>query len=94
MGKSKALAVGVAITISLMLLDTAALAARYEDKVTVAICQLATIHGDLEKNLAKMEEWTVKAAQGGANFVIFPEGALTGIWGDLDYPKLAQDIPQ
>lgn len=80
--------------IPLMFFDTSTMAEmKYENIVTVAVCQLAAAHGEPEKNLANMEKWIKKAAQKGANFIIFPEGILTGIWGDLDYPKLAQSIP-
>ena len=78
--------------ISLLIFITPALA-EYQDKVTVAVCQLAAAHGEPDKNLANMEKWIERAAGKGANFIIFPEKILTGIWGDLDYPKLAQAIP-
>jgi len=88
----RVLALVVVGAISFLIFSTPALA-EYEDKVTVAICQIAAAHGEPEKNLANMEKWIEKAAQKGANFIIFPEGILTGIWGDLNYPKLAQSIP-
>ena len=88
----RALALVAVGAISFLIFSTPALA-EYEDKVRVAVIQLVVAHGQPEKNLANMEKWIKKAAQKGANFIIFQEGMLTGIWGDLDYPKLAQSIP-
>lgn len=88
----KTLALLVVGGILFLVFNTPAVA-EYKNKATVAVCQLATFHGEIEKNLANMEKWIKKAAQKGANFIIFPEVALTGGWGDLDWQKLAQPIP-
>ena len=39
----------------------------------VALAQMNSICGDVEKNLAKMEELVVRASKEGAKMVVFPE---------------------
>ncbi|MHA1595637.1 MAG: carbon-nitrogen hydrolase family protein [Candidatus Baldrarchaeia archaeon] len=44
----------------------------------VALAQMNSICGDVEKNLAKMEELVVRASKEGAKMVVFPEMCLSG----------------
>jgi len=44
----------------------------------IALCQIDTILGDVEKNLAKINHYTDKAVYENCDLVIFPELALTG----------------
>ena len=46
--------------------------------VRVALGQLNTTVGDLDGNVARMVEWTVRAADAGADLICFPELAITG----------------
>ena len=46
--------------------------------VRVALGQLNTTVGDLDGNVARMIEWTVRAADAGADLICFPELAVTG----------------
>ncbi|RMH04877.1 MAG: carbon-nitrogen hydrolase [Planctomycetota bacterium] len=43
-----------------------------------ALCQLRPALGDLERNLAAHLEWIDRAAEAGADLVLFPELSLTG----------------
>ena len=46
--------------------------------VRVALGQLNTTVGDLDGNMVRMAEWTVRAAEQGADLICFPELAITG----------------
>ncbi|MEO8423225.1 MAG: NAD+ synthase [Actinomycetota bacterium] len=46
--------------------------------VRVALGQLNTTVGDLDGNVARMVEWTARAADEGADLICFPELAITG----------------
>ena len=46
--------------------------------VRVALGQLNTTVGDLDGNVARMVEWTTRAADAGAGLICFPELAITG----------------
>jgi NAD+ synthase (glutamine-hydrolysing) len=46
--------------------------------VRIALGQLNTTVGDLDGNVARMIEWTVRAADAGADLICFPELAITG----------------
>jgi NAD+ synthase (glutamine-hydrolysing) len=46
--------------------------------VRVALGQLNTTVGDLGGNVARMTEWTARAADAGADLICFPELAITG----------------
>ena len=46
--------------------------------VRVALGQLNTTVGDLDGNVARMVEWTTRAADEGADLICFPELAITG----------------
>lgn len=46
--------------------------------VRVALGQLNTTVGDLDGNVARMTEWTMRAADAGADLICFPELAITG----------------
>ena len=46
--------------------------------VRVALGQLNTTVGDLDGNVARMVEWTARAADAGADLICFPELAVTG----------------
>ena len=46
--------------------------------VRIALGQLNTTVGDLDGNVARMVEWTARAADQGADLICFPELAITG----------------
>jgi NAD+ synthase (glutamine-hydrolysing) len=46
--------------------------------VRIALGQINTTVGDLDGNVAKMAEWSARAAEGGADLICFPELAVTG----------------
>lgn len=46
--------------------------------LSIAMVQLNTVLGDVEKNLQKHLEYIEKAREGGADLVVFPELSLTG----------------
>ena len=46
--------------------------------VRIALGQLNTTVGDLDGNVARMIEWTARAAAAGADLICFPELAITG----------------
>jgi NAD+ synthase (glutamine-hydrolysing) len=46
--------------------------------VRVALGQLNTTVGDLDGNVARMVDWTTRAAEEGADLICFPELAITG----------------
>jgi NAD+ synthase (glutamine-hydrolysing) len=46
--------------------------------VRIALGQLNTTVGDLDRNVARMTEWTARAADEGADLICFPELAITG----------------
>jgi NAD+ synthase (glutamine-hydrolysing) len=46
--------------------------------VRIALAQINTTVGDLDGNVAKMAEWTIRASDAGADLVCFPELAITG----------------
>ena len=46
--------------------------------VRIALGQLNTTVGDLDGNVARMVDWTSRAAAGGADLICFPELAVTG----------------
>ena len=46
--------------------------------VRIALGQLNTTVGDLDGNVARMVEWTARAADAGADLICFPELAITG----------------
>jgi NAD+ synthase (glutamine-hydrolysing) len=46
--------------------------------VRVALGQLNTTVGDLDGNVARMVDWTARAADAGADLICFPELAVTG----------------
>ncbi len=48
------------------------------EQFTLALAQINTVVGDLAGNAAKMREWAARAADLGADLVLYPEMALTG----------------
>jgi predicted amidohydrolase len=44
----------------------------------VAACQIDPQLGEVDRNLERIERWTVSAAQAGARLVVLPEAATTG----------------
>ena len=59
--------------------------------VKIALGQFKVIQGDTQANLNKMLEMTDRAAQEGADLVIFPELAYTGYFLEsYDLQKLAE----
>ncbi|MFC1902431.1 carbon-nitrogen hydrolase family protein [Chloroflexota bacterium] len=53
----------------------------YSDSVTVACVNFKTIVGDKAAALEKIKDFTAKAANQGANIILFPETALTSFSG-------------
>ena len=47
-------------------------------KFTIALAQVDSVLGDVEKNIKKHVEWIRKAREGGADLVVFPELSLSG----------------
>ncbi|MBF0493837.1 MAG: NAD+ synthase [Candidatus Omnitrophica bacterium] len=48
------------------------------DMIRIALAQINSTVGDISGNVRKIEEYTAKAKTAGADFVIFPELAVTG----------------
>ncbi len=64
-----------------------------KQKINLALAQIRSKRESKEENLRKMEEYTTKAKEKGANLVIFPELSLTGyVLHDQVY-ELAEVIP-
>lgn len=49
-----------------------------KNKIKIALCQTSSKRENKAANLQKIEEWTVKAKDQGADLAIFPEMLLTG----------------
>ncbi|MFY9458039.1 MAG: nitrilase-related carbon-nitrogen hydrolase, partial [Candidatus Spechtbacterales bacterium] len=47
-------------------------------KLRVALCQMNSVVGDLDGNIAKMKEMTVACEENGVGIVVFPELAIPG----------------
>jgi predicted amidohydrolase len=47
-------------------------------KFTIALAQIDSVLGDIKKNVAKHTEWIIRAKEGGADLIVFPELSLTG----------------
>jgi predicted amidohydrolase len=64
-----------------------------KEKIKVALAQISSKREDKKSNLQKIEEFTIKAKEQGADLVIFPELSLTGyVLHDQIY-ELAEIIP-
>jgi predicted amidohydrolase len=64
-----------------------------KDKIKLALCQISSKLENKAANLQKIEEWTIKAQEQGADLAIFPEMSLTGyVLHDQVY-ELAETIP-
>ena len=64
-----------------------------KEKFLVALAQISCKRGDKKANIQKMEEYTDKAKQRGADLVIFPELSLTGYIIRDELFDLAEKIP-
>ncbi|KAL2004050.1 hypothetical protein VTN02DRAFT_848 [Thermoascus thermophilus] len=53
--------------------------------VKVAAVQVASVAFDLEASLRKLEEWTRKAAEAGAELIVFPEAYLSAYPWDYNF---------
>jgi len=65
----------------------------YQDTVTVAAVNFNPVPGDRAANLEKIKDFTIKAANQGANIILFPEIALTGIFPPEAVADVAETIP-
>jgi predicted amidohydrolase len=64
-----------------------------KNKINIALAQISSKRENKKKNLAKIEELTLKAKREAADLVIFPELCLTGyVIRDQVY-NLAETIP-
>jgi len=64
-----------------------------KDKIKLALCQINSKRENKVANLQKIEEWTIKAKEQGANLAIFPEMSLTAyVLHDQVYSQ-AEPIP-
>lgn len=62
-------------------------------RIKLALAQISSQRENKEKNLEKIEDFTLKAKEQGADLVIFPELSLTGyVLHDQVY-ELAEEIP-
>ncbi|MEM1588803.1 MAG: carbon-nitrogen hydrolase family protein [Candidatus Bathyarchaeia archaeon] len=64
-----------------------------KQKFKVALSQISCRRGDKQSNIQKIEDYTARAKQQGADLVIFPELSLTGYKLDDDIYSLAETIP-
>lgn len=62
-------------------------------KAKVAVVQMSCVLGDVDANLAKVERLTQKAAESGADWVVFPELFNTGYCVASRDHELAERIP-
>ncbi len=58
----------------------------------VALAQIYCGWGEVEANLAKMADYTRRAAVDGADLVLFPELNVTGIWKDPRVHDIAETV--
>jgi predicted amidohydrolase len=64
-----------------------------KEKIKLALAQISSKRENKEENLQKIEEFTIKAKEQGADLVIFPELSLTGyVLHDQVY-ELAEVVP-
>jgi len=64
-----------------------------KDKIKLALCQISSKLENKAANLQKIEEWTIKAQEQGADLAIFPEMSLTAyVLHDQVYSQ-AEPIP-
>jgi len=64
-----------------------------KDKIKLALCQISSKLENKAANLQKIEEWTIKAQEQGADLAIFPEMSLTAyVLHDQVYSQ-AETIP-
>ncbi len=64
-----------------------------KEKFLVALAQISCKRGDKKANIRKIEEYTAKAKQQGAELVIFPELSLTGYTVRDELFDLAETVP-
>jgi predicted amidohydrolase len=58
----------------------------------VALAQIFCGWGEVEANLAKMAAYTRRAADAGADLVLFPELNVSGIWKDPEVSRIAETV--
>ncbi len=63
------------------------------NKIKLALCQISSKRENKEANLQKIEQYTLKAKQQGADLAIFPEMSLTGYMLHDQIYALAETIP-
>ncbi|MEM1539853.1 MAG: carbon-nitrogen hydrolase family protein [Candidatus Bathyarchaeia archaeon] len=64
-----------------------------KEKILTALAQISCQRGDKKANIQKIEGFTAKAKQQGAELVIFPELSLTGYTVRDEIYELAEKIP-
>ncbi len=60
--------------------------------VKVALAQIACSWGDIGSNLAKIEDFAARASEGGADWVLFPELAIPGIFKSPEVAGLSEPV--
>ncbi|MCW4010828.1 MAG: carbon-nitrogen hydrolase family protein [Candidatus Bathyarchaeota archaeon] len=64
-----------------------------KEKIKIALAQISSRREDKKRNLAKIEQYTIRAKEQGADLVIFPELSLTGYVVRDQIYELAETIP-
>lgn len=71
-----------------------------KDLMNIAVINFVTLWGDKEQNLSRITGYCEAAGKRGADFIVFPETALSGYDTDYDHPRaemmhtrLAETIP-
>ena len=71
-----------------------------KDLMNIAVINFVTLWGDKEQNLSRITGYCEAAGKRGADFIVFPETALSGYDTDHDHPRaemmhtrLAETIP-
>jgi predicted amidohydrolase len=64
-----------------------------KDKIKIVLAQISCRREDKDENLAKIEKYTMKAKEQGANLVVFPELSLTGYVVRDQIYELAETVP-
>jgi len=61
-------------------------------KLSIALVQMESVIGNIDKNLAKIKEFIYRAAENKVNFICFPELSVTG-YSPEKSPDYAEEIP-
>lgn len=61
-------------------------------ELTIAAVSMETRLRDVEGNVARIEAWTQRAADAGADLVLFPETAISGWWASREIRKFTEPL--